>query len=123
LIAYERLHKLSGFGSHDQFTDAHRKWVASFLEDGDCVREGKWTQSIAIGTQGFVENTKQKLASEQRVERSLRPGRHTSFESHRFLIRPILASKTTILGLKTPISGMFINRYHMVFRLVKRKYL
>jgi hypothetical protein len=85
--------------------------MASFLEDGDCVREGKWTQSIAIGTQGFVENTKQKLVSEQRVERSLRPGRHTSLESHRFLIRPILASKTTILGQKTPISGMFINRY------------
>lgn len=59
--AYERLHKLSGFDSYDQFTDAHRKWVASFLEDGDCVREGKWTQSIAVGTQGFVEKTKQKL--------------------------------------------------------------
>jgi len=29
----------------------------------------------------------------------------------KFLIRPILASKTTILGLKTPISGMYINRY------------
>ena len=34
-----------------------------------------------------------------RVERSSRPGRHISFESHEFLIRPILASKTTILGL------------------------
>ena len=31
------------------------------MEDGDCVREGKWTQSIAIGTQRFVENTKQAL--------------------------------------------------------------
>jgi hypothetical protein len=26
-------------------------------------------------------------------------------------IQPILASKTTILGLKTPVSGMFNNRY------------
>jgi len=31
------------------------------LEDGDCVREGKWTQSIAIGSERFVENTKQQL--------------------------------------------------------------
>ena len=61
LIAYERLQKLSGFGSYDEFTDAHRKWVESFLEDGDCVREGKWTQSIAIGGERFVENTKQQL--------------------------------------------------------------
>ncbi len=33
---------------------------AFFLKDGDCVREGEWTQSIAVGTQGFVEKTKQK---------------------------------------------------------------
>jgi hypothetical protein len=45
-IAYERLQKLSGFDSYYQFTVAHRKWVASFLEDGDCVRDGKWTQSV-----------------------------------------------------------------------------
>jgi hypothetical protein len=41
-------------GDYDQFTDAHRKWVAPFLEDGDCVREGKLTQSIAVGTQRFI---------------------------------------------------------------------
>ena len=46
MIAYDRLHKLIGFDSYDQFTDAHRKWVASFLEDGDCVREGKWTLTL-----------------------------------------------------------------------------
>jgi len=61
LIAYERLQELSGFDSYDQFTDAHRKWVASFLENGDCVHDGKWTQSVAVGTQEFVENIKQKL--------------------------------------------------------------
>ena len=61
LIAYERLHKLSGFDSYDQFTDAHRRWVGSFLENVDSIRDDKWAQSIAVGTQGFVENTKQKL--------------------------------------------------------------
>jgi putative transposase len=29
--------------------------------NGDCVRESKWTQSVAIGTKRFVENTKQAL--------------------------------------------------------------
>jgi putative transposase len=61
LIAYERLHKLSGYDSYDQFTAAHRKWVATFLEDGNSVREGKWTQSIAIGGERFVNDTKQAL--------------------------------------------------------------
>jgi hypothetical protein len=48
LIAYERLQELTGFGSYDEFTTAHRNWVEAFLEDGACVREGKWTQRIAI---------------------------------------------------------------------------
>ena len=45
------------------------------------------------------------------VERSSRPGRYISFDSHKFLVRPILGSKTTILDLETSISGMYINRY------------
>lgn len=61
LIAYERLAELAGFGAYDQFTAAHRNWVEAYLEDGDCVREDRWTQSIAVGSQGFVEKTKREL--------------------------------------------------------------
>jgi hypothetical protein len=38
----------------------HIKWAEAFLEDGNCVREAKWTQSIAIGSQGFVEKTRNR---------------------------------------------------------------
>ncbi|MBW2429277.1 MAG: hypothetical protein JRF56_09980 [Deltaproteobacteria bacterium] len=31
------------------------------MEDANCVGEGKWTQSIAIGSEGFVEKTRQEL--------------------------------------------------------------
>jgi hypothetical protein len=48
-------------GSYDEFTTAHRNWVEAFLEDGNCVREGKWTQSIVIGSERFVEKTRQEL--------------------------------------------------------------
>jgi hypothetical protein len=61
LSAYERLQKLTGFSSYHEFTNAHRNWVEAFVEDGNCVREGKWTQSIAIGSEGFVEKTRQEL--------------------------------------------------------------
>ena len=59
----------------------------------------------------LLKRQNRSLESEQRVERSLEPERHTSFESHRFPIHPILAPKTRILGLKTPISGILIDRY------------
>jgi hypothetical protein len=35
--------------------------VEAIVESGVYVRYGKWNQSIAIGTQRFAENTKQKL--------------------------------------------------------------
>ena len=57
-IAYERLQELTGFGFYDEFTAAHGSWGDAILEVGAYVREGKWTQGIAIGTRRFVENTK-----------------------------------------------------------------
>ena len=32
------------------------------LKDGDSVREAKWSESIAVGSQEFVERTKEELA-------------------------------------------------------------
>ena len=49
LIAYKRLAELAGFGAYDQFAAAHRNWVEAYLEDGGCIREDRWTQSIAVG--------------------------------------------------------------------------
>ena len=74
LIAYERLQGLTGFGSYDELTAAHRKWVESFLEDGDCVREGKWTHGIAIGGEAFVEKTKHELGIRGRGRKVVEAG-------------------------------------------------
>jgi len=74
LIAYERLQELTGFGSYDEFTTAHRNWVEAFLEDGNCGREGKWTQSIAIGSEGFVEKTRQQLGIRARGRKVVEAG-------------------------------------------------
>ena len=61
LIASERLQELTGFGSYDEFTTAHRNWVDEFLKGRNGVRECKWTQSIAIGSEEFVEKTRQEF--------------------------------------------------------------
>ena len=65
---------MSGFDSYDQFTNAHRKWVTSFLENGDCFQDSKWTQSIAVGTLEFVEYTKQKLGIRARGRKVVEAG-------------------------------------------------
>ena len=37
---------------------AHKQWVESCLSDGDNFRDGKWTESIAVGSEPFVQNVK-----------------------------------------------------------------
>ena len=48
--------------------------METFLEDGKCVREGKWTQSIAIGSQGFIEKTRRELGIKARGRKVVEGG-------------------------------------------------
>ena len=61
LIAYDQLRGLLGFETYDQLTSAHRSWVDEALGDGNTVRDGKWSESIAVGSRKFVERTIQEL--------------------------------------------------------------
>jgi len=61
LIEHERLRTLAGFDSHDRFRTAHQRWVHDALIDGGHKRESMWTESIAVGSEQFVERTKEML--------------------------------------------------------------
>ena len=37
---------------------AHKKWVDSCLCNDDNVRDGKWTESIAVGSESFIKKVK-----------------------------------------------------------------
>ena len=64
LIDHERLRTLAGFDSHDKFRTAHRRWVYDALIDGSHKRESLWTESIAVGSEQFVEKTKEVLGKQ-----------------------------------------------------------
>ena len=61
LIAYDQLWDLLGFETHDHLRAAHRSWVHEALKDGNRVRDAKWSESLAVGSEGFVERTKEQL--------------------------------------------------------------
>ncbi len=44
-------------------SEYHRKWVEEVLKNGSNQRDGKWTQSIAVGDKEFVMATKAKLGA------------------------------------------------------------
>jgi REP element-mobilizing transposase RayT len=61
LIDYEGLRHLLGFNGMDALATAYRGWVEESLSEVGRFRVGKWTESIAVGSEAFVMATKEKL--------------------------------------------------------------
>jgi len=61
LIDYERLQRLVGAGTYDQFRSSHKGWVEEYLADGERARLAEWTESVAVGSVPFVEKVKALL--------------------------------------------------------------
>jgi putative transposase len=61
IIAYAELQHLLGFEHYDQLKAAHRHWVAQALKEETGAREPLWSESLAVGSEEFVEKTKAKL--------------------------------------------------------------
>jgi putative transposase len=61
IIDFDRLMDLLGFANYNDFKEAHTKWVSSALETDKSGRQNKWTESIAVGSESFVEKIKEAL--------------------------------------------------------------
>lgn len=61
LIDYDKLPNVLGIESYDLLRASHRGWVEESLGTRNNGRESKWTQSIAVGSEEFIEKTKAKL--------------------------------------------------------------
>jgi putative transposase len=58
LIDYESLMDLLNIKSTGELKEAYRGWVE---EKQECERPPRWTESIAVGSEAFVEKTKEIL--------------------------------------------------------------
>jgi len=61
ILDYEGLQELLNFRSMDDLANAYRRWIEDAVLTGDRRREGTWTESIAVGSESFVNATKEKL--------------------------------------------------------------
>jgi hypothetical protein len=62
LIDCDSLIDLFGVESRDEFKKTYQGWVAEALDkEADREREGRWTESIAVGNEGFIRDVKEKL--------------------------------------------------------------
>ena len=45
----------------EQLRKEHRQWVEEAIHNGRKAREPKWTESIALGSEAFVDGIREKL--------------------------------------------------------------
>ena len=61
LIDRERLLQCCGLENDFQLRKAHRQWVDDSRHNGIRMREREWTESVAVGSEVFVEQIKEQL--------------------------------------------------------------
>lgn len=61
VIDMPSLQNLCGFQDHRQFAEQHQQWIHDALNASSNRRESCWTESIAVGSIGYVEEIKARL--------------------------------------------------------------
>lgn len=99
IIDQGRLAALCGIGSTDGLQEAHREWVDKVLDDQQQRRESFWSESIAVGSTQFIDNTKERLGhrghgrstqelTERHTLREPESSYHSPCTSKKSLLRP-----------------------------------
>lgn len=64
VIDYESLLEVFDCASMADFKEMHRSWVEEAIEKRNCgSRQALWTESLAVGSDAFVNKTKEELCS------------------------------------------------------------
>ena len=53
--------ELTGFEDYTEFRATHKALVNESLTNGSNFRQNQWTESIAVGSKGFIETIREKL--------------------------------------------------------------
>lgn len=54
---------MAGFKDYESFSLAHRQWVDEMSGNNESRRDGRWSESIAVGSIEFAEGIKSDMGS------------------------------------------------------------
>lgn len=60
-LDYTTLIELLEVSSYPEFKELHKNWIQESLKKEGLIREEKWTKSLAVGSQFFIESIKGEL--------------------------------------------------------------
>lgn len=61
IINYKRLSELIGIGSGSLLKEKHAMWLEEALKTDRQERDRKWSQAVAVGSEGYIDNIKKEL--------------------------------------------------------------
>jgi len=75
----------------EDLAEAYRGWIEETIRADGLLRQGKWSESIAVGSESFVMTTKEKLGIKAK-------GREVVGEDGSYMLRESAAPYSSILG-------------------------
>ncbi|NDY74627.1 hypothetical protein DO021_22360 [Desulfobacter hydrogenophilus] len=69
IINYKHLCNRRGTRSLDMLKKAHRQWINESIKQDKLIRDEKWSQSIAVGEQKYVESIKMQLGVKAKLRK------------------------------------------------------
>jgi putative transposase len=96
LIDYQGLRELLNFSEMADLADSYRGWVEEALSADGHLRDGKWSESIAVGSESFVTMTKEKLGIKAK-------GRKVVGEDGSYVLQEPAAPYNGIFGLENDV--------------------
>jgi hypothetical protein len=91
---------LLGIKDADDLSEYHRNWVEEVLRNGSNQRDAKWTESIAVGDEEFVKETKAKLGAKAMGRRALENNESYELRESQNPYNPNFAREKYPLSLK-----------------------
>jgi putative transposase len=73
---------------------SHRNWVMESCRVESSSRDSKWSESIAMGDQGFVAGVKKQLGTRTRGRKIMESAHECQLRETSFLTVAFLATKT-----------------------------
>ncbi|MFP4639424.1 MAG: transposase [Guyparkeria sp.] len=63
IIDTPALHEALGLNGNSELSHIHREWVEQALKEAKLQRDTRWSQTVAVGSQTFVEGVQEQLGS------------------------------------------------------------
>lgn len=104
LIDYEKVSALAGFGTFDAFQVAHRTWIDSALDVDSSKREQRWTESLAVGSNTFINDILSQLGFKAKGRKIIEQGQTSQIREEIQSYNPLFEGENSNIA---PINAIF----------------